>query len=345
MVMTMVNCAQQALNHHRVLYSFRRCPYAIRARLALAAAGFTPGVDLELREVSLKAKPPELLAGSAKATVPVLVLPTQPETILDESRAIMQWALERHDSEGWWHGRSSNDHAAIDALIAQCDSALKHHLDRFKYAGRFGASGLEAQQHHRQEALAILSDWNRRLEPGGWLLGDRASLADWALLPFVRQIRLADAAGFDAEPDLAALQSWLQRLLNSPELTAVMADAWAPRSIWRSPSWLYHLALTADWQSARAAGNDYRLSTRGRTLEQVGFIHLSTANQVAGTGARFYGDLPPGAIKLLWIDPQRLQRVGLEVRMEPAPGSGELFPHLYGPLPLEAVVHTEAWTP
>jgi len=85
-----------------ILYSFRRCPYAIRARLALAAAGWQPGVDLELREVALKAKPPELVEASAKATVPVLVL--QQGQVIDESLAIMHWALEQRDPQGWLAG-------------------------------------------------------------------------------------------------------------------------------------------------------------------------------------------------------------------------------------------------
>ena len=334
-----------------VLYSFRRCPYAIRARLALAASGLKPETDLELREVVLKAKPPELLTASPHATVPALVLSGAGDgtkahpPVLTASLAVMQWALESRDPGGWWQGRSTADRTAMHALVAQNDGPFKHHLDRFKYAGRYGAAGLAEQQEHRQEALAILHDWNQRLEQGGWLLGARPSLADWALLPFVRQFRLADPLGFDDEPGLLVLQTWLQRFLTSPELAAVMEPPWTARSPWRSPSWLYHLALSDDWQAARSADADYCISTRGRTLAAVGFIHLSLAHQVAATATRFYSDLPTGAVKLLVIDPARLQEAGLSVRHEPAPGTGELFPHLYGPLPLQAVVHSEAWTP
>ncbi len=334
-----------------VLYSFRRCPYAIRARLALAASGLQPETDLELREVVLKAKPPELLTASPHATVPALVLSGAGDgtkahpTVLTASLAVMQWALESRDPGGWWQGRSTADRTAMHALVAQNDGPFKHHLDRFKYAGRFGEQGVRDQQLHRQAALAILRDWNQRLEPGGWLLGDQPSLADWALLPFVRQFRLADPLGFDDETGLIALQTWLQHFLTSPELAAVMAPPWTARSPWPSPSWLYHLALSGDWQAARSADADYCISTRGRTLAEVGFIHLSQVDQVAATAGRFYGDLPAGTVKLLCIDPARLQKAGLSVRHEPAPGTGELFPHLYGPLPLEAVVHSEVWTP
>ncbi len=327
-----------------ILYSFRRCPYAMRARLALAAAGWHPGVDLELREVALKAKPPELVEASAKATVPVLVLPQG--QVIDESLAIMHWALEQRDPQGWLAGWSAADRAGMAELIAENDGPFKHHLDRFKYPDRYPGvvSEPDRQEFHRQEALAILRRWNERLAAAGWLLGARASLADRALLPFVRQFRLADPERFDAEPELAPLQGWLARWLQGPELAAVMEAPWASRSAWRSPSWLYHLALRPEWQAARGEGT-YRCSTRGQSLEAVGFIHLSAADQVDATGQRFYADLLPGEVLELCIDRQRLISAGLELRWEPAPGSGELFPHLYGALPLDAVVLAQPWTP
>ena len=320
-----------------VLYSFRRCPYAIRARLALWAAGLEPGRDLELREVSLKAKPPELLEASAKGTVPVLV---GSGGVLDESLAIMGWALQRNDPEGWLRGWGAAELEEMEGLIAQNDGPLKHHLDCFKYPDRFGPDGPSRAAQHRAEAIAILRSWSSRLEPGGWLLGARPSLADWALLPFVRQFRLADPEGFDRELELVPLQSWLARFLEGPELAAVLEPPWARRSPWRSRAWLYHLALREEWQAARVAST-YRRSTRGLALEQVGFIHASYAHQVPGTFERFYRDA--GAVVLLVIDPNRLKQAGVAVRPEPAPQSGELFPHLYGPLPLEAVVLVERY--
>lgn len=327
-----------------ILYSFRRCPYAIRARLALAAAGWHPGEDLELREVSLKAKPPELLAASAKTTVPVLVLP-QGE-VIEESLAIMHWALEQADPGGWLAGWGASDRVTIEALIHENDGPFKHHLDRFKYPDRYPGvvSEPDRQAFHRQEALAILRRWNERLAAAGWLLGARASLADWALLPFVRQFRLADPERFDAEPELAPLQGWLARWLQGQEFAAVMEAPWASRSAWRSPAWLYHLALREEWQAARGEGT-YCCSTRGQSLEVVGFIHLSAADQVDATARRFYADLPKGEVLVLCIDRQRLMSAGLELRWEPAPGSGELFPHLYGALPLDAVVLAQPLTP
>lgn len=309
----------------------------MRARLALHAAGVKPGRDLELREVSLRAKPPELLEASAKGTVPVLV---SAEGVHDESLAIMHWALRRHDPEGWLSGWGSAELAAGEALIAENDGPFKQHLDRFTYPDRHREAGLAAREEHRRQGLAILRRWNRELRPGGWLLGARPSLADLALLPFVRQFRLADPQAFAAEPGLEALRTWLQRFLESAQLAAVMAPGWAPRSPWRSPGWLYHLALRSDWQAARGQG-EYRFSTRGQALEQVGFVHLSQAHQVAATAERFFGDIPSAELLLLCIDPERLRNDGVEVRLEAAPGTGELFPHLHGPLPLRAVLLAE----
>jgi len=320
-----------------VLYSFRRCPYAIRARLALAAAGLAPGRDLELREVALQAKPPELLAVSAKGTVPVLVLTAE---VVDESLAIMHWALGRGDPGGWLEGWGAAERQLMEELIAANDGPFKHHLDRFKYPDRFGSAGWSTALQHRAAALTILRRWSGLLAAGGWLLGDRPALADWALLPFVRQFRQVDPEGFAGEPGLEPLQHWLDRFLAGPELAAVMAAPWAAPSPWRSPRWLYHLALRCEWQAARAVG-EYRRSSRGLALEQVGFIHASYSHQVPATFARFYRDAGP--VMLLSIDPARLEQAGVPVRAEPAPESGELFPHLYGPLPLAAVRLAEAY--
>ena len=320
-----------------ILYSFRRCPYAIRARLALAAAGLRPGSGLELREVALRHKPPELLAASPRGTVPALVLADG--TVLPESLAIMHWALGQADPHGWLAGWDGPQRPCSEALLAENDGPFKHHLDRCKYPNRYPGESAAA---HRHQALAILRRWQGRLTPGGGLLGSRLGLADWALLPFVRQFRGVDPAAFDAEPQLQPLQRWLQQFEASPQLAAVLEEPWGPRRPWRSPGWLYHLALADDWQACRASGDSYRISTRGQSLDQVGFIHLSRAEQVEATAARFYGDLPAGAVQLLTLSPERLAAAGLEVRLEPAPGSGELFPHLYGPLPPQAVLRAEA---
>jgi glutathione S-transferase len=328
-----------------ILWSFRRCPYAIRARLALAQAGVT----VEVRELNLAVRPPEFVALGAPGTVPVLE--RSDGSRLRESLEIMVWALAAHDPGDWLHrvGEASSAAEAweeVMALVAENDGPFKHHLDRFKYANRFpGADPLV----HREAALTILRRWNGRLEHTSqageprWLLGERSCLADWALLPFVRQFRLADPAGFEAAVGIGALQAWLARFEAGGELAAVMAPPLAPRHPWRSPSWLYHLALAEEWQQAQAAGV-YRRSTRGLSIEQVGYLHASHGDQIAATFERFYSDAGP--VRLLSIDPQRLEAAGLEVKEEAAPDSGELFPHVYGgPLPCEAVVAAEPYRP
>jgi glutathione S-transferase len=330
-----------------ILWSFRRCPYAIRARLALATAG----VGVEVREVNLGAKPPELLQLWPPATVPVLERPDGPP--LTESLDVMTWALEQRDPQDWLRRAERGEAAGeqrrrIAELVAENDGPFKHHLERFKYANRYPGEDPGA---HRQAALAILRRWNSRLEEGapgggvgkGWLLGPQSCLADWALLPFVRQFRIADPAGFATTAGLEAVRAWLDRFETSAELAVVMAPPLAFRQPWRSPSWLYHLALTEEWLVAVAEGV-YRRSTRGLSLDQVGFLHACHAHQIAATFERFYADAGP--VRLLSLDPKRLAAAGLEVREEPAPDSGELFPHLYGgPLLCEAVVAAEPYRP
>ncbi len=188
-----------------VLYSFRRCPYAMRARMALWVAGVT----VELREVKLAAKPPALLAASAKGTVPVLVLPDG--TVIDQSLAIMRWALAQADPEGWLAGEEP-------ALVAANDGVFKHHLDRAKYPGRYDEDGVT---DHRAEALALLAPLEERLTHAAFLAGATRGFTDIALFPFIRQFAAIDAAWFAAQP-LPRLQGWLDGLLACDLFGAVM---------------------------------------------------------------------------------------------------------------------------
>lgn len=188
-----------------VLYSFRRCPYAMRARLALAVSG----QRCELREVVLRSKPPEMLAASPKGTVPVLVLPGG--EVIDESLDVMLWALGQNDPEGWLapqHGAMAD----MQALISQNDDEFKQHLDRYKYPNRYLDEAAEETAGfamvHRSAGADWLGQLERMLEQHGCLFGAHASLADMALLPFVRQFAHADAAWFAAQP-WPRLQAWL----------------------------------------------------------------------------------------------------------------------------------------
>ena len=203
-----------------ILYSFRRCPYAMRARLAIA----TSGLAVELREVVLKNKPAELLQISPKGTVPVLVLPSG--KVIAESLDVMLWALNQNDPEKWLTPEESELRlAAMLALIIANDGPFKHSLDRYKYPHRFTTEhqGLEAAsfaQVHRSFGAA----WLCALEPqldNGYLLGARASLADMALLPFVRQFAHTDATWFAAQP-WPHMQAWLAAFEASSLFASVM---------------------------------------------------------------------------------------------------------------------------
>ncbi|MFI0402731.1 MAG: DUF952 domain-containing protein [Cyanobium sp.] len=312
-----------------ILYSFRRCPYAIRARLALAATG----VELDVREVALRAKPPELLEASSKGTVPVLVC--EGGDVLEESLAILLWALRQQERGGEAAEALEQGFGAM--LIAECDGPFKRHLDGFRYGD--GAASASEKEGHRQEALAILRRWNSWLETTDQVAPSFDALG-WAVLPFVRQFRRSDPEGLGREEGLERLKGWLAAFEASPALAQVLAPPWASRQIWRSPRWLYHLALEEDWQQARNEGV-YSRSTRGKSLQEVGFVHASWSHQVEPTWQRFYGDGPE--LRLLVIDPSRLEAAGIPLREEPAPGSGERFPHLYGALPIGAVLLAERY--
>ncbi|MDU9390248.1 glutathione S-transferase [Pseudomonas sp. zfem002] len=191
-----------------ILYSFRRCPYAMRARLALRYAG----VALRIEEVSLKAKPAEMLALSPKGTVPVLDLGGR---VLEESLEIMRWALEQNDPQDW---RLQGD-VRIDELIARNDGEFKVHLNHYKYAERYPE---HSREHYRQQAEGILADLERRLGAQRYLLAEHPSLADAALMPFIRQFAGVEPQWF-AEAPYPRLRAWLQGWLDSELFRAIMA--------------------------------------------------------------------------------------------------------------------------
>ena len=209
-----------------ILYSFRRCPYAMRARLAIAAAG----VEVELREVVLRAKPAAFLAASPSGTVPCLVTrqETRRETgqegaqaVIDESLDIMRWALGRRDPQGWLTcGGAAGGATAGEAWIARCDGPFKSALDRTKYASRYPECDPLEQ---RGLATAFLDDLNDQIGQGGtgWMFA-RQSLADMAIAPFVRQFAHIDKAWF-AEQPWPHLQDWLARFCASTAFADVMA--------------------------------------------------------------------------------------------------------------------------
>ena len=194
-----------------ILYSFRRCPYAMRARMAIAASG----VQVGLREVVLRDKPAEMLAASPKGTVPVLVLPDG--EVIDESLEIMFWSLLQHDPAGLLDA----DNAQINALVSENDGPFKQHLDRYKYPDRY-PNDLLTREDHRNAGLAHFKGLDMWLEAkGGQLCGPRTTLADLATFPFVRQFANTDRDWFDAQ-DLPYLHRWLAGHLSSDLFRSVM---------------------------------------------------------------------------------------------------------------------------
>ncbi|CAN7448510.1 glutathione S-transferase [Variovorax sp. LjRoot130] len=195
-----------------VLYSFRRCPYAMRARMAIAASG----QRCELREVVLRGKPAELLAASPKGTVPVLV--DVDGMVIDQSLDIMLWALRRNDPEGWLQAEGATLGEML-ALVAECDGEFKRHLDGYKYPERHPGADGEA---HRAQGALFLMRLETRLVVTRCLHGEHAALADIAIAPFVRQFAQVDAAWFEAQP-WPRLRAWLAARLDAPVFTQVMA--------------------------------------------------------------------------------------------------------------------------
>ena len=204
------------MNTLPVLYSFRRCPYAIRARLALAVAQ----QPYQLHEVLLRDKPAALLAASPKGTVPVLVLPDG--SVLQQSLDVMRWALQRNDPAGWLRP-SSGTLEDLLAWVAQCDTSFKPLLDRCKYPQRH--PDIEPA-HSWQAAHAWLAVLNARLAGTGHLLGTHTTLADAAIFPFVRQFAAIDPERWSAQP-WPPLQAWLAQWLQRPLFTDTMRKAGA----------------------------------------------------------------------------------------------------------------------
>lgn len=194
-----------------ILYSFRRCPYAIRARLAIKVSN----IQVEIREVVLAEKPKEMLANSPKGTVPVLVLPDG--TVIDESRDIMLWALKQHDPQNWLTDDKEKQNE-INSVIDTNDTDFKQHLDHYKYADRFPEQSMKI---YRQQAEVFLEYLENNLSKTKYLTGKDISLADMAILPFIRQFVYVDKDWFD-QTHYKKCQIWLEYLLTTTLFDDVM---------------------------------------------------------------------------------------------------------------------------
>jgi len=206
-----------------ILYSFRRCPYAMRARLACAL--FLPPQSLELREVVLKNKPQQLLDISPKATVPVLLLSREPlleepgefAPLIDESRDIMIWALNRAADPLKTQYTPLQLQFKIDELIDENDDTFKWALDHYKYADRLE----ESEEHYRKMGEVFLAKLEKLLEKNRYLLTPEMSLADIAVFPFVRQFAHVDKVWFE-QSQYPRLIQWLSQLLESELFASIM---------------------------------------------------------------------------------------------------------------------------
>ena len=199
------------INKYPTLYSFRRCPYAMRARLALRLCK----IECIIREISLKAKNTEFLRVSPKATVPVLVLPNG--EVLEESLDIIYWSLEQNDPSKLKVNNQLG--RKTSKLIELFDTEFKFHLDRYKYSSRYN---IQNSQVHRDKGRDLLVLVNNLLEGKNYLGGKNISLLDISILPFVRQFRIADMKWFDNNLGLDNVNKWLNIFLNSDLLASIM---------------------------------------------------------------------------------------------------------------------------
>ncbi len=209
-----------------ILYTFRRCPYAMRARWALLMAGKV----VVAREVSLKNKPKELFIASPKGTVPVL-LKSNGE-IINESLDIMKWAIKTSPICNELETSLIEISSEAEDIITENDGPFKYHLDRFKYAQRFPNEDADL---HYIAARNIIIGWNNRIKINKnksslWLIGESETLADWAIWPFVRQFRMANKNLFDKDTDVVSIKSWLEKYTNHIKFKSLMAKAkpWSP---------------------------------------------------------------------------------------------------------------------
>lgn len=191
-----------------ILYSYRRCPYAMRARMAIYSAD----IAVEIREIVLRDKPAHMLQMSPKGTVPVLVL--QNGAVIEQSLDIMFWALQQRDPYNWLDGDSDD----TQALISENDTNFKQALDAYKYPER---NPQFTQTHYREQGEVFLLKLENLFKQHIYLLKDTASLSDIAIFPFVRQFAAVDSVWFESS-NYPKLQNWLNTLIHSEIFKRVM---------------------------------------------------------------------------------------------------------------------------
>ena len=193
-----------------ILYSFKRCPYAMRARLALKLAN----IQCELREVRLNNKPKHMLEVSPKGTVPILILE---DKVIDESIEIINWVLDQNNI--FKDNISSEQIKITEQIIDIFDNKFKYHLDRYKYSNRYENAD---KKFHQKECLDILIDLEKVISDGNWFFGNELNKLDISILPFLRQFRIADPHWFDSLKQIPKIQKLLYNFLDSNLLNQIM---------------------------------------------------------------------------------------------------------------------------
>lgn len=193
---------------HPILYTFRRCPYAMRARMGIYASG----MKVHLREIVLRDKPDHMLEISPKGTVPVLMLTNG--DVIEESIDILKHALSQNDP----HGLLDCDKDLADSLIKTNDNDFKYALDRYKYPNRYPDEDCTKMRERGEEFLKQINDL---LQNQKFLCGETISYADIAIFPFIRQFAHVDKGWFYARP-YPNLQRWLKERLDSDLFKAIM---------------------------------------------------------------------------------------------------------------------------
>ncbi len=205
-----------------ILYSFRRCPYAIRARWALLICE----IKVEIREIDLKNKPLEFINISSTKTVPILL--KKNNEVIEESLDIIIWALSESENEKLKNLYIPNSNKLeILEIISENDNSFKYHLDRFKYSARFNKN---EEDYHFQEANKFIKEWNKKLLISKWLIGDKPSIADWSIWPFVRQFKIACESQKKTSYFDEAIKNWLNHFEKHPHFKKLMYkyDLWEP---------------------------------------------------------------------------------------------------------------------
>ena len=205
-----------------ILYTFRRCPYAMRARFAIRSSK----IIVEIREIKLQEKPLEFLKLSPKGTVPVLI--TNSGEVLEESMDIIYWALNKNDPHKWL-AKGKLENQEIIKLLDDLENKFKPNLDKYKYPSRF--SGVD-QFFHRDKNLCFLKKLNRYLENNKSLNCEHLSLLDYTIFPFVRQFRNVDQDWFD-KLNFIFLNKWINQIIDSKDFSSIMKKfkKWEPNDV------------------------------------------------------------------------------------------------------------------